>query len=244
LFYLAAHLMDSVQDRDEPDDWWSESGPAVALNAASGLYFSAAKALAIMHERPAIRQAAAEINRNFYDSFLVMSSGQLLDLTVRSPTLAQYWAYAEAKSGAFFALGCHSGARLASDDPDRLSDFRSFGHHLGLWIQIRDDLGDIQAARVGGPDGRRPALAHSLPVIYAWEVSPDHQRKRIQECLQASPLDEAAARELLSMLDACGASTYLEAELDQHRRLALEALERTDSRPPSGVELAGLLEIR
>ncbi|HSF81459.1 MAG TPA: hypothetical protein VLA49_09505, partial [Anaerolineales bacterium] len=41
-FYQAAHLMDSLQDQDEPEPWWTEAGPGVALNVASGLYFSAA----------------------------------------------------------------------------------------------------------------------------------------------------------------------------------------------------------
>ena len=38
LFYSAAHLMDKVQDQDEPDPWWQKLGPGVALSAATGLY--------------------------------------------------------------------------------------------------------------------------------------------------------------------------------------------------------------
>jgi hypothetical protein len=39
LFYAAAHLMDSLEDRDDPDPWWQALGPSAAINIATGLYF-------------------------------------------------------------------------------------------------------------------------------------------------------------------------------------------------------------
>ncbi len=117
LFYAAADLMDSVQDQDEPDEWWQEKGPGAALAAASGLYFSGSFALDQLNRKEETAQAAPGVITDFYHTFLTMTSGQYQDLTAEAATLEDYWRQAASKSGAFFQLACLAGARLASSDP-------------------------------------------------------------------------------------------------------------------------------
>src|SRR3990172_4221676 len=69
-FYQAAHLMDSIQDQDEPEDWWAEAGAGVALNVASGLFFTASLLLESLRQEPTRGALAAEIVPEFYRSFL------------------------------------------------------------------------------------------------------------------------------------------------------------------------------
>jgi len=115
LYYVAADLMDTVEDRDEPDLWWAEMGPGFALNVASGLFFSASQALNHLHIQQETHVAASAITENFNRSFLKMCGGQHTDLVQPEPTLTQYWETVAGKSGTFFTL-----ARLGRAWPQQM----------------------------------------------------------------------------------------------------------------------------
>jgi heptaprenyl diphosphate synthase len=237
----AAHLMDAVEDRDEPDPTWAQQGPAVALSAATGLFFTASLALNDLFQHEQTRLAAAEVIADFYTGFMRMSSGQHADLTRAEPTLEQYWDIARDKSGAFFQAACRGGARLADAAADRLDAFGLFGQHLGILKQILDDLEDIQP-----PDGARsmhpwPEAAHSLPVVYALSVFPPEQSDRLRRCLQNTASSPPAVQEAFELLEKSGAALYLRVEIDRHRDLAIEAI-RAAAGPAAAQPLISLVE--
>jgi len=158
LLYTAAHLFDSVQDGDPADPWWQALGPGPAINVATGLLTSAWLVLA---QLDVPRTVAQQLIQDFQRTVLRMASGQHLDLTEPRPSLKTAWAIAEAKSGAFFALACRSGARLAGS-PQPIADLYSkLGFNLGLIVQIGDELEDIRAGRPAPP----------LPVAYCMEMA-------------------------------------------------------------------------
>ena len=241
LLYVAAHLMDSVQDQDEPDDWWADLGSGAALSVATGLFFSATHALNRLQDSPSTRHAAASIIEDFSLSFMHMSGGQYRDLTQPQPTLDQYWEVSSAKSGVFFALGCRCGARLATDDPQLLAAYGSFGQQIGTLVQIRDDLQDLQPPQ----DAELPAwgrkMSHSLATVYALEVLPHEQRDRLLKYLAVIPFDLQAVENALGLIDQSGAGLYFLVEMERHRNLGLAALERTSGRPPAKELLASYL---
>jgi geranylgeranyl pyrophosphate synthase len=243
-FYLAAHLMDSVEDQDEPDEWWAEVGTGGAINVASGLFFSAAHALEDLHANEYTCLVAGEVIRDFYSGFLGMCSGQHLDLSSPEPDLEQFWQIANAKSGSFFGLACWSGARLACDRPAELEAYRRFGLNLGLLVQIRDDLEDIYLLR-GVLTARQLAqVRRSLPVIYAMEVAPPEKRRQIKDNLEASLQDPQASQKALRLIDQCGSALYIKIEIARHREQALAALEQAAPQPSAGELLATFLERR
>jgi geranylgeranyl pyrophosphate synthase len=241
LFYAAADLMDSVQDQDMPDPWWEEQGPAAALNAATGLYFSASWALTNLYHQGTSQETAADIVKKFYESLMVMSSGQQRELTHPEPTIKKYWMSVEAKSGTFFSLACCGGARLATENPDMLENFGQFGHHLGVVIQLLDDLDDVRSPRGVGVPGQKPELARSLPAVYALEVSSPAQRARLRESLRSAPIDPSAAEKAMDIIDASGAGTFMIAEIERHKAIALESLENANPTSLAGEELKKLL---
>jgi len=242
LFYAAAQLMDSVQDGDDPNAWWAEQGVGVALSAASGLYFSASMALNHLIHQLSTSEQAIEIAEDFFRTFLVMGSGQHADLTRPSMTLEQYWQQAETKSGAFFSLACRAGAHLACNETAILQEYSKFGMHLGLLIQISDDLDDVQPPQGSSIPGQKLAFARSLPVVYALEVSPPQQAARLRECLKAASYSSKDAQEVVSLVDQCGAAEYVMVELVRHKTEALAALERAATRSPAGDALSGLVQ--
>jgi geranylgeranyl pyrophosphate synthase len=242
IFYAAAKLLDSVQDADEPGAWWVSQGASVALSAFSGLYFSASLALNALAQHPAHHAQAAEINEDFFNTFLVMGSGQHADLTRPSLSLEQYWQQADTKSGAFFSLACRSGARLATSDSDTLTEYSQFGSHLGLLIQITDDLEDVLPPQGTGIYGQRSQFSRSLPVVYALEVLPLQQRERLKLCLQAALIDAEAAQEAVSLVDQSNAASFIMIEIERHKQAALQSLERANPLPPAREALAKIIQ--
>lgn len=242
LFYTAAHIMDSVEDQDAPDPWWAGCGPGVALNTATGLYFSASKVLNHLYSQDLSRLSAPEIVDQFQKSFLSMSSGQHRDLIHPQRSLEQYWEIANAKSGAFFSLACYSGARLAISDPERLQAYQSFGCHLGLVIQILDDLDEFQHPIDEEFLRRIPGMRHSLPIVYALEVLPEPVQSQLKEVLGVAPASMESARQTLDLIEASGAALYMAAEMERHRSMALEALSQAAPLPPAGQILADIVQ--
>ena len=241
LYYSAAHVFDSVEDQDQPEAWWAALGPGVAINVATGLLFSASLGLQRLFKHQQTRQVAQQVVQDFNQSLLVVSSGQHADLVNPQPDLKQWLEIAGAKSGEFFALACRCGARLATDDPARLKGFSDFGHHLGVLLQILDDLEDLKpGSDVETPD-LSPKIGRSLVVAYALDVLPTPAKQRLRECLQTLLDDQQAATELIHLLDQCGAAIYLATEIERQLGLGLAALEHAAPQPPAGDILASLL---
>ena len=225
LFYTAAHLMDSLEDRDDPDPWWQAFGPGAAINLATGLYFSASLALQQMSALPLDQQTVQQINLQVLQPFMAMCSGQHQDLVDPAPTLEQYWRIAGAKSGEFFAIACHSGARLATDQADILRGFHQFGYNFGLLLQVLDDLKDYKdlSQRERIVDSR--ILSRSLPIVYVREVCADSVRERFDQLLSQAASDPDAVSALTQIIEENGGTLYLSVELEKFRDLALTGLD-------------------
>ena len=70
-------------------------------------------------------------------------NGQHRDLSIEHLNLEHWSQIAAAKSGEFFSLACRSGARLGKIDQRRIAGYSTFGFHLGMMLQILDDLVDL-----------------------------------------------------------------------------------------------------
>ncbi len=242
LYNRAAHLMDSVEDQDEPEFWWASLGPGAAINVASGLFFTAAQLLGDLSREEIPVEAATMVREDFYRSFLVMSSGQHQDLVNPHPNLEEYWQIAAAKSGVFFALACRAGALLATRDSKIVEAFSSFGLHAGLIVQILDDLEDFQSVEGQGLTARFAEKNYSLPVVYALEMHSPILGSRLKAALDAAAGDQREAQVAWDLIEQSGAAMYLLAELDRHRKLAVNALKVGVPELPARRQLIDLIE--
>jgi len=242
LFYSAAGIMDHVEDADEPDPWLVDLGVGPVVNVATGLYFSACLALSQLVEQCGDQKAASEICNKVLERFLVMCSGQHLDLTRAKPTLQQYWEIAQAKSGAFFTLACWAGARLATAQPEILDGFSKYGEHIGLLVQILDDLEEFRDLEKRLRRVDLYCLSHTLPVIYIREVCPSTVKDQLDDLLVQSGSVPGAIEKLYQLVESSGGVLYLLTELEKHRILALEGLERAGAVQPAKQRLLSLLE--
>ena len=240
LLYAAADLMDSVQDHDDEESWWTEIGVGGALGIASGLYFSSSLALTRLEEK--IRSAnRGSIIAEIYRGFMYMCSGQLRDILVESPSLDEYWQIAAAKSGTFFRLGCQAAAMLSSADQYYHQVYSKIGTEIGLMIQIRDDLDDFRQLKEIDQNHHGLGIRGSLPVVYTIDVLPAEESTQLIAYLSEALIDKAASAEMINIIDKSGAGIYILAELKRHGLAALTALEEVHPREPAGSELRGII---
>ena len=236
LLYTAAHLLDSVQDGDSPDPWWDSIGAGAAINAATGLIFTASRLLGELSQSEFQSEIADRVAADFDQTILRMCSGQHADLVGERSALAQCWKIAEAKSGEFFSLACRTGATLAGAENEILTHYSRFGHALGLMIQMSDDLIDLQ-------DDAQHCLHEfdrgrwSLPIAYYMEIASPEDKQR----LSTLAVDPQCSSEFMNLIDEAGVKLYLSARIEQHRAMAIESLKRADAREPAKGELERML---
>lgn len=228
LLYASAHLFDSVQDGDPPDEWWSALGSGAAVNVACGLLTSAWAVLGRVR-RPWIDP----VRTDFAQTVLQMGSGQHVDLTGRRLSLEAAWTVAEAKSGAFFALACRSGARVAGAATEEVQHYGRYGMNLGLMVQVSDDIDDLNSERT-------VPLAPPLPVAYSLETAAPPDRSRLARALE-SATERTARRKLPKLLSHHGVTLYLSTKLAEFRIRGLEALHAAAPQPAAGERLAQLI---
>lgn len=242
LLYTAAHLMDSVEDGDLGDEVRALGGSGVAINVANGLFLSAALALNSLHEKDQTKTLATQINADFFDTILVMTSGQHRDLVNPRITLEQWWQIAEAKSGSFFSLACRSGAQLAVDDPVKIKGYSDYGFHLGIMLQILDDFEDLQTFVESDEFITPNILQRSLAAAYAGDVLQESDKQKLDQWLGSASQNSNRGIELIKMLDSCGAGFYMVAELEKHFLMGMAALNMAKPLSIAGEQLANFIQ--
>ncbi len=225
LFHTAAHLLDHVADQDEPESSGTAWEAGLTINVATGLIISAFRGLNALLSEANASDAAPDLIAGFHKHLFMVAGGQQVDLLVKEPTTKQWWQVAEAKSGAPFALACWAGARLSSEDLSRLEEFRLFGHHLGLIVQMLDDARDFLPQFYSTGDTDKKSLSPwSLPIAYAMEVLPSDRQLDLRRRLSVVGEDPGQRDQILEIVEGSGASLYLETYLEYHREKAISSV--------------------
>ena len=218
VLHIAAQLLDDVEDNDVLTGNAHHQGYARVINLATG--FISAANLALLRVPP---RSYMQLQERFQRTILRMASGQHEDLCLHGEIpLDGYFTLADAKTASFFALGASAGAICAGAHPATVSGLEEFGHHLGMALQLSDDLSDWM--RKGNGD-----LAHgkwTVPVHYSLSVAAPAERTQLLEYLMAARFDVEAEEEARSIMLELGAKLYVQVEIAQCRRLAVAALER------------------
>ncbi len=242
LFYIAAHLMDSVEDHDPQEDWWVGQSTGVGINAATGLYFTANAVLNRLYHSPVTQTYAPSILNDFYPTLLSMTGGQQVDLSQDNLSLEQYWQIITDKSGSFFSLACRSGARVGAGSSEQINALSRYGKELGILIQILDDLEAVQNYLDPRAEAERIHFRHALPAVYAMAVLPEEVNKQLSGLLSEASTDLKKASEAMEIIETSGAGLYMLAEVQHHRTEALTALDETNLVEEPKELLANLIE--
>lgn len=242
MLYIAAHLVDSVEDEDPAEEINILGGKGPAINVANGLFLSGALLLNRMQGPEMTKHVAQEISTDFYNTILVMTSGQHRDLKSRRLTADQWEQIAEAKSGEFFSLACRSGARLAVNDQRTIKSYGDYGFHLGVMLQIHDDYEHLKVFLEAGESSPPPDLNKSLAAAYASDMLPESESMMLQDWLESALDDPEHIDEILTILDESGAGLYIATQMERRYELARTSLEAVNPLSPAREDLYELLD--
>lgn len=205
---LGARWLDDAVDRDRADGLWSSVGPERSTLFGASALALAFQAVASDPDTP--REAIERLARYSVS----MGRGQDFDLTGKARSLDEYWELMRGKTGAGFALACEMGAISARAEASISDAFGEFGMHLGVILQILDDLeGCFRPEGVG--DLRQGKV--TLPLIYA--LASDHERRgELQDLVERGDLGQYAAR-AAEIAESAGARDYcIWAALEERKR--------------------------
>jgi geranylgeranyl diphosphate synthase type I len=251
-------IHDDIEDQDETrrgrPTVWALWGEAQGINAGDTLFTLAQLALVRLSERSVPATTVVAALRLLNRTCLALTCGQYLDIGFesRSPlehtvSITDYLAMVEGKTAALVACACEMGGLVAAGDPPpgsghsaRRAHLRSFGRHLGLAFQMRDDVLGIwgDSALIGKPVGADVARRKkSLPILHGLERSAELRALLAQEAL--SPADVQHATVLLQKTNS---REYTEQLAREHHAQALAALEEADLQGPAAQALHELAQ--
>jgi hypothetical protein len=211
LLLLSARWFDDAQDQDREAALWREVGIGRATNlAAAALALSQDILCSGAHVPGAVR-------REFSATALTMAAGQDRDLSRGDATLAYHWETMRAKCASYGALAGRAGAMHATDDRELVDACGQYGEHVGMAIQILDDLDGAFF-----PDGQGDLWvgAPNLAVLYACAVGASESGEL--ERLLRAPIRPTA--EIRRVLDRTCARQFCVWAALKERAAALEAL--------------------
>ncbi len=222
LLFLAARILDDLEDKDADNALWTAIGPARAINVATGLILAAPLALAYLHRWDVEDSIFFTLHEHFHRTALRICAGQHSDLTQQAVCLEEYWRMAGAKAGEPFALACRAGALVGGGNGQQVALLGEFGHNLGLLTQIGDDFHGVW-----GLSGRSDLAAgrRTLPILYALTVAPIASRELLRDLLARATENAEAGAQACQIITEMGALHYLLTEAELRRQRARGALE-------------------
>lgn len=213
---VSVRLLDDLEDQDRPGQLSSRVGPARAWNYASAAQFLS---FAILNQATLPSPVVHRIGQVFSQAFLSVAAGQDRDLRGPADTIEAYWRTMELRSGQAYAAACASGALAGTSDPELVEACATFGHHLGLTMQIFNDLESIWR-----PDGRTDLeqARVTLPLLYALRL--EHPSSAKLRALLSGDRTASRADRIRELLDALDTRSFLVWAALKEREQAVSAL--------------------
>ncbi len=157
-----------------------------------------------------------------------MSEGELLQMEkTRKLNIREdiYFEIIRRKTASLLASACAAGAWSTTGQDDATEQMRLFGEKVGVAFQIKDDLFDYGADKIGKPTGidiREKKL--TLPLIYTLQHAPQETRRRIINIVKNHNTDKEKVAEVIELVKSSGGIDYTRDKMFQYRDEALAIL--------------------
>lgn len=213
---VSIHLVDDMLD-DDPRGDYHQLGIGPTANLALAFQAAGHRLLDDPALDPRLRSSLQAI---FAGMSLATAYGQNLDAReLRSEQ--EYWRTVESKTPPLFAAALEIGALLGGASDETAKRLAHFGHVLGLFVQVGDDLSDAlqTPARADWQKG-----SNNLPILYT--LTAEHpEREEFQSLVSRVDDPEVLARAQKILLR-CGAVSYCVFKLLEFSREARSSLAR------------------
>jgi geranylgeranyl diphosphate synthase type I len=240
-------LHDDVADRDDlrrgRPTVWHRWGVGQAITAGDAVFALANLTVSQLQERGVSAATVCAMLRELNQAALAVCEGQQLDISYEGRSdvqVEEYFDMITRKTGALFAHAAAMGAMVGGAPADQTEALRSFGRHLGVGYQIRDDTLGIwgDPSELGKPVGSDLRQnKRSLPIIHALAAAAQAGETDVAAALAegvATDEDAAAMAERMAQL---GSRELCEAMARESLERALVELDRAGLQPDSDRDL-------
>lgn len=171
-----------------------------------------------------------------------MSEGELLQIEkARRLDITEevYYDIIRQKTATLIAACCSLGACSVKPESEDVETFRKFGELCGMAFQIKDDLFDYGAKRIGKPTGIDiKEQKMTLPLIYALNHCSKEERKWVINSIKNHNKDKKRIKKVIDFVKEKGGLDYAVQKMLFYRDEALQILKAyPDSRYKSALEL-------
>lgn len=231
-------IHDDIEDEDRERRGratsWTIWGKPKAINIGDALHVLAFRRLYRAADNGLSQVKTLQAAQRLINTSVKLAQGQHQDMTFEDNlevTPEQYLEMISGKTAALISCAVWLGAMAALPDTEieRLAAFANFGEKIGIGFQMRDDVLGIWgvAEETGKPvanDIRR--RKKSLPIIYTLNQASGAARQRLLEIYRRNDaMSEDEVSFVLSQLETCGAKQFVQAQADNYKNAALDALE-------------------
>lgn len=213
---ISMRILDDLQDRDRAGKLWVVVGSARAFNYATATQFLTFE---ILRQANYPLPVFHRIHQSFLSAFLHLSAGQDRDLRGKTKDFEAYWMTIEMKTATAYSLACATGAQLGTNNSDCIRACGLFGHHLGLAVQIFNDMESLWE-----PDGLTDLDQGkiSLPLLYGMAFRHPKQ-EFLREIVNANMIKENS-KEISTILNDIDTKQFMVWLALQERKAALKEI--------------------
>lgn len=193
---VCVRIFDDIEDKDRPGQLWQLVGEARAWNYASAIHILSFEILSKAALSPAVFY---RVNQLFIDAFFKITLGQERDLAGMPSNIEECWRTIELKTATAYSAACAAGALVGTEDPKLIEACHIFGHHLGLAIQIFNDMESIWQ-----PDGLSDLKQGKLTLPLVYGLTFEHAyRDELLSLVKADEIKTNSERikEILDIID-------------------------------------------
>jgi len=175
----------------------------------------------------AVHEKEYELLKIVSDAVREMSEGELMQIK-RSRNLSiskdDYFEIIRKKTATLIAACTACGAQSVHAEAEIVEKLKSFGEHVGMAFQIKDDLLDYQKlGRIGKPTGNDlKEKKFTLPLIYALENSDSHERDRVIKIIRRQNNDHHKINEVIDFAVQNDGLRYAEQKMVDYKERAIE----------------------
>ncbi len=157
-----------------------------------------------------------------------MSEGELLQIEkarLLDITEEVYYSIIRQKTATLIAACCSMGACSVKPDTEHIETFRKFGELCGMAFQIKDDLFDYGAEKIGKPTGIDiKEQKMTLPLIYALNQSDNEKKRWLISSIKNHNKDKKRVREVIAYVKEMGGLEYAVIKMLEFKDEALALL--------------------
>jgi geranylgeranyl diphosphate synthase type I len=224
-------IEDGDSERRHRPTVWALHGIPQAINTGDMLFSLSRMALHRLSDLGFGDATVLRLMRLYDETCVALCEGQYIDIWTsehdNAMSVELYFDMIGRKTAALIAASIEAGALLATDDEEVIRRYRAFGWALGIAFQLNDDLLGIwgQEQSTGKEPTDVARKKKTLPVIYAFEHATPADRARLDALYAADRPTTANVREIVAILERCGARAFTRDEARRYRDEALHEIE-------------------